>query len=172
MTDAETEGRSKLLPGRIGDRLEMASLAIAGSAFVAVSALIIAQVFFRYVLRAPPIWTEELTRFIFVWLAWLSAAVVFRRGQHVAIEAITTLVPAVLRPAHDLLVRLICVGVLLLLLRDGINALQFASNRSAALNIPMIYVAASAPAAAFLMLVFAALEAAEAVVRRARSNAD
>lgn len=176
MIDSDQTGTdrqpSRTWAGRIGDWLEGGLIAVAGAAFVAVSALIIVQVFFRYVLQAPPIWTEELTRYIFVWLAWLSAAVVFRKGQHVTIEAITTFVPTVLRPAHNVLVRVVCVGVLVLLARNGIEALQFATNRSAALNIPMIYVYASAPVAAIIMLALVMLDAAEAMLRRWHGYAD
>jgi TRAP-type C4-dicarboxylate transport system permease small subunit len=154
----------------MSDNLENAIIALSGCAFVVISALIMAQVFFRYVLAAPPIWTEELTRYFFVWLAWLSAAVVFRRGHHVTIEAITNLVPEAIRPVHDALIRLVCVAILLFLLRYGVDALTFATNRSAALNIPMFYVYASAPVAAFIMLTFAALDAIHSHLAGRRSH--
>jgi TRAP-type transport system small permease protein len=164
--------RSHTVAGRIADGLEAVVLLVAGSAFVLIAALIVGQVFMRYVLAAPPIWTEELTRYVFVWLAWLSAAVVFRQGQHVTIDALANVIPERLKGVHDILVRMICVAVLLFLLRYGIEALQFATNRSAALNITMIYVYASAPVASFIMLAFVALDAIDSRLGRRNVSAD
>jgi TRAP-type C4-dicarboxylate transport system permease small subunit len=171
--DGKTTGifdlpRSLTMAGRIADKIEIVLLFFAGAAFVSLGILIVNQVFFRYVLAAPPMWTEELTRYIFVWLSWLSAAVVFRRGQHITIDAIVGFVPERLRLPHDILIRFISVGILLFLLYYGVAALKFTKLLSAALEINMMYVYASAPVASFVMLVFAALDALESYSRRRR----
>lgn len=153
--------QSQSLAGKIADKIETTLLLFAAGAFVILGILIVNQVFFRYVLAAPPMWTEELTRYVFVWLSWLSAAVVFRRGQHVTIDAISGLVPVSLRLIHDIIVRLVCVGIVFFLFYYGIAALEFTDLLSAALEINMIYVYSSAPAASMIMLVFALLDGLE-----------
>lgn len=158
--------REKSLPQKVADGLEFALLVTAGSAFVIIGTLIIAQVFARYVLSAPPIWTEELTRYIFVWLSWLSAAVVFRQGQHVVIEAITTFLPKKIKIWHDVLIRIFCVGILLFICKFGWEVTAFTRSNSAALGIPMTYVYASAPVSSFIMLLFALLDGCDSLIRR------
>ncbi len=154
-------GKARGWAGALADRLEILLTFIAGIAFVLIAALIIGQVFFRYVLVAPPTWTEELTRYIFVWLAWLSAAVVFRKGQHVTIDAISGFMSERLQFWHDLAIRLVCVGILIFLLKFGWDVTSFTRSRSAALNIPMNYVYLSAAAGSAFMLLFALLDAIE-----------
>ncbi|MCJ7829964.1 MAG: TRAP transporter small permease, partial [Desulfobacterales bacterium] len=45
-----------------------------------------AQVLFRYVLIMPLPWTEELARFLLVWVTFLGAASITRRKLHIAVE--------------------------------------------------------------------------------------
>ncbi len=45
-------------------------------------------VFFRYVLRAPLDWTDELATLVLVWLAMLGAVVAYRRGEHIRLAAL------------------------------------------------------------------------------------
>lgn len=162
--------RSRTWAGRIADKMEVGLLVFAGGAFVTLGVLIVNQVFFRYVLAAPPMWTEELTRYVFVWLAWLSAAVVFRRGQHVTVDAISGIVPEHLHLAHDIFVRLICVGIVFYFLFYGFAALEFTNLLSAALEINMMYVYASAPVASLIMLIFSALDTVESCLCWRRRN--
>ncbi len=44
------------------------------------------QVLSRYVFEAPLPWTEELARFLLVWVAFLGSASVARRKMHIAVE--------------------------------------------------------------------------------------
>lgn len=50
--------------------------------FLIVLALIFAQVIFRYVLHASLTWSEELSRYIYVWECWLGVSLVQREGRH------------------------------------------------------------------------------------------
>lgn len=48
------------------------------------------QVLSRYVLEAPLPWTEELARFLLVWVAFLGSASVTRRKMHIAVEFLSS----------------------------------------------------------------------------------
>lgn len=157
--------QGKTLPRKAADGLEFVLLLTAGSAFVMIAILIIAQVFARYVLSAPPIWTEELTRYIFVWLSWFSAAVVFRQGQHVTIEAITSFLSETVKFWHDVLIRIVSCGILLFLCKFGWEVTIYTRSSSAALGIPMTYVYASAAVGSFIMLLFAILDGIDSLIR-------
>lgn len=52
------------------------------------------QVLTRYVLGSPSSWTEELTRFLMIWLGLLGAAYVSGQKKHIAI----TLLPSKMKP--------------------------------------------------------------------------
>ncbi len=47
--------------------------------------LIIIQVFFRYVLKYPLIWSEEPAKWLMVWAAYLGAGIALREGRHISL---------------------------------------------------------------------------------------
>lgn len=52
----------------------------------AIVAVTFSQVVFRYLLQAPLAWSEELARFLLMWLASLSAAYAFKKRAHFALR--------------------------------------------------------------------------------------
>ncbi|WP_104133974.1 TRAP transporter small permease [Cryobacterium sp. Y62] len=52
------------------------------------------QVFSRYVLNNPTIWSEELAILLFVWVSMLAISLGFRRGEHLAIDMFSRHLPA------------------------------------------------------------------------------
>ena len=61
--------------------------------FILLLAVASLQVLSRYVLVAPLPWTEELARFLLVWVAFLGAASVTRRKLHIAVEFLSARFP-------------------------------------------------------------------------------
>ena len=53
---------------------------------VAIVAVTFSQVLFRYVFRTSLDWSEELARFLFMWLAALSSAYAFKTKSHFALR--------------------------------------------------------------------------------------
>ncbi|WP_203138676.1 TRAP transporter small permease [Microbacterium sp. JZ31] len=60
---------------------------------VGVFALVLTQVFTRYVLGTPLTWTEEAARLTLVWLAFLAAAFVSSRRAHITVDLLATILP-------------------------------------------------------------------------------
>lgn len=71
-----------------GRTLEQVVETAGGVVLVAATGITILQVFFRYVLKIPFIWSEEFTRFLFIWIVWFGAALGIPRGKHMVIEFI------------------------------------------------------------------------------------
>src|ERR1700693_204425 len=56
---------------------------------VAVEIVILASsVLFRYVLRSPLVWSDELATILLLWLAMLGAGLAYRRGEHIRMTAL------------------------------------------------------------------------------------
>lgn len=53
--------------------------------------LIFVQVVSRYVFNSSLTWTEELARYMFVWLSWIGISLAAREGQHITIDAVVNL---------------------------------------------------------------------------------
>lgn len=81
--------------------------------------VILAQVFFRYVLNNALPWPEEASRFLMMWSTALMAPTAFRRGGFVAIDMVIRLLPRLV--ATGLSVFLMAVTILVLWIALGIG---------------------------------------------------
>lgn len=53
---------------------------------VALLLVILLQIFGRMFMKRPPAWTEEMSRFIFLWYCFLGCAVTLRHKQHLGLD--------------------------------------------------------------------------------------
>ncbi len=53
------------------------------------SIVVLAQVIFRYVLNQPLAWSEEIARFLLIWIVLLAAAVGVKRKSHFSVDILT-----------------------------------------------------------------------------------
>lgn len=72
---------------------------IVGCAFALIVVLTIAQVFFRFALDSPLIWSEELARLLLVWVTFVGAAVVAWDGTHLNVNVLFARMPGPLKAA-------------------------------------------------------------------------
>lgn len=81
--------------------------------------VILAQVFFRYVVNNALPWPEEASRFLMLWSTGLMAPTAFRRGGFVAIDMVIRLLPRAV--ATGLSIFLMAVTILVLWIALGIG---------------------------------------------------
>lgn len=75
---------------RVADLTNRMAILICQVSVVLMTVSILLQVFRRYVMNAALIWPEELALFFMVWLTFLGASVALRRGDHVAVNLLTS----------------------------------------------------------------------------------
>jgi TRAP-type C4-dicarboxylate transport system permease small subunit len=102
---------------------------------LSLTAVTFAQVVTRYVLNDPLIWSEELARYLFVWVSMIGAALAVRNGGHFGLDLLLRRMPAV-RPALGPAVTIVTAFFLLVLLKSGIDETVLASNQFA-MTLPM-----------------------------------
>ena len=125
------------------------------------------QVFWRFVVRDPPSWTEEFARYAFVWITFLGAAVAYRRGTHIVVDTVLHLLPARVRVALVWVVDALVIVALVVLVVQGLAIVEATSNvRATMLQVPMSTIYAAVPVSAALMLAYAV----ERIVVRLRSG--
>jgi TRAP-type C4-dicarboxylate transport system permease small subunit len=135
---------------------------------VAMVLVILAQVIFRYVLNLSLAWTEEVGRYLFVWVCLFGASLGYRYGQHSGYETVVAALPPALgrwvTSAVDGLVALFSV-VLVVSSRELIEAGMGQLTPATELRIAYIYYAF--PLSAMVTLLFVA----DAVSGRWRAGA-
>jgi len=72
--------------------LARAALWIAGTGLVLMTAIIAAQVFFRYLLNSSLVWSEPASVMIMGWFIFLGAAVGIREGYHLSFDVLLYMV--------------------------------------------------------------------------------
>lgn len=86
----------------------------------AMTFLVIAQVFYRYVLNNPLAWTEEAAIFAMIWMTFLVTPIAYRTGGNVAIEIIRDLFTGRWQALIQLVINLLVILLLVVLLRHSI----------------------------------------------------
>jgi TRAP-type transport system small permease protein len=142
---------------RLLTRLDRVAAAVEQAAAVAlvlaIVAAVLVQVVMRYIFARPNPWTEELSRYFFIWLSLLGASLATKKEAHFLFEsAVAVLPPAarvLVRRAVTVLVAVMLLGVVVL----GVRLASLARHqRSPALDLPMVWVYAALPVSAALML--------------------
>lgn len=114
---------------------------------VTITAQIVSRVFFTAFG-----WTEELARFLLVWLTFAGAVYAWYTRRHIAVTVLVERLPGRLRWLAGLAGLTIAVGFLLALSWVGYEYMSAQSfQKSAAMRIPMSYVYAVIPVSALLM---------------------
>lgn len=66
------------------------------------------QVICRYALRSSLAWSEELSRFLFIWMTFIAGYVGARQGKHIGVEALQNALPRVPSIVLKFLSNIIC----------------------------------------------------------------
>lgn len=101
---------------------------------------IVTQVFSRTVFNNSLSWTEEISRFILVWITFIGASLGIKRGAHIGVEAFTRMLPKKAKEIVQYLVLIICMFFTFVVFKDSISILQKQISMgqvSSAVQIPM-----------------------------------
>jgi len=110
------------------------------------------QVFWRYVFNDPPIWSEELSRFLFIWIGYLGAWMAWRYRQHIALDAVLVLKSERVRRFSALLVEALVLVFCLYTAWGSFHLMAVAGDQdSAVLQVSMKWVYLSYPVMAALI---------------------
>ena len=121
----------------------------------ALSIITFSQVVARYVFEAPLSWSEELARFLLLWLAMLSSAYAFKIKSHFALQFVTKIVPSKIQKLISVLVPLLVISFLSGFVFYSIKfVLGVKGHLAPAIQIPMEIPYSSSIAGSSLMLYY------------------
>lgn len=117
------------------------------------------QVISRYVFSSPSSWTEEVARFLLIWIGVLGAAYAFRTGVHLGLDVLPKKLagtPArVLKMFTLLMVLIFAVGVLVIGGGSLVSLTWELKQYSAVLGLPIAFVYSVIPVAGVLIVLYA-----------------
>lgn len=112
------------------------------------------QVFCRYVLNQPLMWTTDLSKYCLVWLTFIGGSYVLRRKRHISISVFIRMAPERFQRFGELLSNLLVIAVLII---AGLTSFPFikmsAKLEAVTLGISMGYIYGAFPIGLGLMLI-------------------
>lgn len=138
---------------RLADALCRLLELLCGAILVVMTLVIFLLVLTRNLLSFSFPWSEELTRFLLVWLSMLGAVVLLRRDDHIRLELLAERLPVRAADLLGLLLRLLVLAFLVVLLQQSwLAALARGATRAPALGITLTWPYLAIPVAAALMI--------------------
>lgn len=111
------------------------------------------QVLYRYVLEAPLPWSEELARYLMVWLVFLGAGLGVRMKALIGMEAVVNFMPKLLKNISRELVMVFTLCFLTVVFFYGLRlTVMNMSQVSPAMQISMAWPYLAVPTGALLMM--------------------
>jgi len=121
---------------------------------IALIVSVFSQVLFRFVLNQPLAWTEELARYILVWLTFLGAAYAMSLKAHIGVEFFVNKLPANLHKISLVLSTLMSIAFFIILITQGYSmTTRSMSQLSPVLKIPMGVVYAVIPFSGIILVI-------------------
>lgn len=112
------------------------------------------QIFFRYALHSSLIWSEELMRYMFVWLSFLTASIAVREHKHISVDFLTNFTPAKVNRVFYIASRIAMLAYFYFMIPAGFAlCAKTAHNRSTILPITWNFVYAALPVGMILMII-------------------
>jgi TRAP-type C4-dicarboxylate transport system permease small subunit len=116
--------------------------------------LVAVQVFFRYVLNQSLFWSEELARYLLVWLTFLGASCAYYRHAHPGVGILYNRMPPALRKACALVIHLASMGLFVVMVVYGYQFAHFVRLQTTpALQLPKWLVLGIIPVSGLVLLI-------------------
>jgi len=120
---------------------------------IIITLAVFSQVVTRYVIDYPLPFSEELARFLVVWIAFLGGAIAVRQKALIGMDAVIKLLPKALQKTTNVLVFVITTVFLITLMISGIYMVEQTANQlSPAMSLSMSIPYLAIPIGSFFML--------------------
>lgn len=112
----------------------------------AMSVLIVVQVFFRYVLNNSLSWSEELARYLFIWMIYIGISYGVKMDKHICVDAVYAIMPKKAQRPYAIVAYVLFLLFAVAIIYYGflVVGMQITSGQvSPAMSVPMQYVYAA-----------------------------
>ncbi len=148
---------SRVLP--IIDRTNFIASHLCGAFLFGMCAATLVQVIVRFVLTAFHVnvavpWSEEIARYLMIWIIFLGAAVACRRAQLISLEFIVRALPVRLGKSLRFVGLILCLMFFFLLIKLGLQFVELGHvETSPVMSVSKVYVYWAMPVGVALMIV-------------------
>jgi tripartite ATP-independent transporter DctM subunit len=149
-----TESTVKEEPQRTGKPTKWLEFA-AAILLICITLVVTMQIVCRYILQELPPWSEELSRYLFIWANFVGAGVALARNSHVSIDSLVARLPdSVRRKLESVVVILVTTFSLFLLYQGVVTAVAMKGSYSITMHFSMAWVFAALPTAGLIFVLY------------------
>ena len=113
--------------------------------------IMMASVFWRYALNNALPWSEEVSKYLMVWLTFLGAPIALRHASHISIDLLLKAFPPRGQQLFHFLINLIIIVTMGIVFWKGIGFAQLGARQVASsINFSMLYMYVAVPVGAAL----------------------
>jgi TRAP-type C4-dicarboxylate transport system permease small subunit len=139
----------------VGDKLEKFLEKMVGLLTGVMVLLLMAQVATRYVLRGSMYWAGEMAVWVFIWITYLGAALLYRRKGHIVVKLIDFVLSKRAKKIVEILTDIIVAVFIVIIFYYSIPVVQAYSNQYAtAIHISRGLMFLSLPVSLVLIFIF------------------
>lgn len=78
--------------------------------------IVFAQVITRFILKSPLAWSEEIARYMFIWLVWIGAAYATKENKNIKIDLLSSKFTGAMKVFADIFVAVLFIGLMMFML--------------------------------------------------------
>ena len=133
----------------------------------------LAQVFWRWVLNNPIVWSEEMIRLTYVWICYLGWVIAERADTHIRITIFSSRFPKTAQKWLQIFCHVLCIIMSVLMVIYGIQLVKVGLKRTAVsfpLNYAVVYL--MGPVCNFIIMLYEIAELIECFVIGPRDYSD
>ncbi|SFO89965.1 TRAP transporter small permease [Salibacterium halotolerans] len=125
---------------------------VASIMFVALAVLVFFQVITRFVINFPLAWSEEISRYLTIYIVFLGSALAVRNKEHIAIDFLFDIVSAAKKKKLQLIVSIISTVFFIILCYYGtVLTITVIGQVTPTLQFSIAWVYAAVPIGSFVM---------------------
>ncbi|WHH58545.1 TRAP transporter small permease [Petroclostridium sp. X23] len=115
---------------------------------------IFVQIIMRLFFKSPLSFTEEVSRYSFVWMVFLGLSFATRYDKHIRVDFLYARFPKIIQFIVDMLLNVLTLAVFIWIFHTGLKYVEYSSiTRTYALNIQKSIVVAIIPLSGLLMII-------------------
>ena len=152
---------------RVLDGLTMAAKWAMVTMAALIFVIICVTVFTRYLLNFVPSWSEEVPRYLLVWMSYLGAALAVRYKEHISLDVFFNLLPEGVRRAGRLILNGLIAVVGLVMVVFGLGLLrQFGDDLMESIPVTNFWLYLATPVSGSLIVLYVVRDQITVLTRR------
>lgn len=126
-----------------------------GTMIVAMTLIIIYQIFTRNFLDFTPRWTEELALLLLIWIAFIGIAIGFRDNLHIGVGVFVGLMPKTIQKKIDLITKVLVIAMSIIFIYYGFRfTFLMHGSLMAGTGLPQSFLYSAIPVSGILTFIY------------------